>query len=69
MLVDEQSPDSFLATSGAFVSPAVRVVSVLKGVRPAAWVTVKILFVMIAAPLILLFAIASFGAMFAGFHW
>jgi K+ transporter len=69
MLIDDQSPDSFLATTGAFVSPAVRVTSVLKGVRSVAWVTVKILFVMIAVPLILLFAIASFGAIFAGFHF
>jgi K+ transporter len=69
MLVDSQCSDGFVATTGAFVSPAVRVASVLKGVRSVAWVTVKILLVMIAVPFILLFAIASFGAMFAGFHW
>jgi K+ transporter len=69
LLVDGQCTQSFLATTGAFASPAVRVMSVLKGACSVARVMVKVLFVVVAVPLILLFAIASFGAIFAGLHW
>jgi hypothetical protein len=69
VLVDGDCGDSFLSTSGAFVSPAVRAMSVLRIARAAAWVTAKVLFVVVAVPLILLFVVASFGAMFARGPW
>jgi hypothetical protein len=69
MTVDGNCSDNYLSTSGAFVSPAVRVMSVLRIVRAVAWVTVKVLFVVVAVPLILLFAVASFGVIFAHGAW
>jgi len=69
MPVDGNCSDSYLSISGAFVSPAVPVMSVLRIARAVAWVTVKVLFVVVAVPLILLFAVASFGVIFARGGW
>jgi hypothetical protein len=69
ILVDGECSASYLATTGAFVSPAARIASALSIARAAAWVTVKVLFVVVAVPLIVLFAVASFGAMFARGSW
>jgi hypothetical protein len=43
--------------------------SVLRIARAVAWVTVKVLFVVVAVPLIVIFAAASFGAIFAHGAW
>ncbi len=61
--------DSYLSVSAAAVSPAARVSSALRIARTATWATVKVLFVVVAVPLIVIFAIASIAAMFghAGF--
>jgi hypothetical protein len=61
--------DSYLSSCCAFVSPAARVMSVLRIARAVAWITVKVLFVVVAAPLIVLFVVASFGAIFAHGAW
>jgi hypothetical protein len=69
MRMDRNCSDSFLATSGAFVSPAVRVMLMLRIARAVAWITVKLVFVVVAVPLIAIFAAASFGAIFAHGAW
>jgi hypothetical protein len=69
IVADGQCSVSYLSTTGAFVSPAVRAMSALRVARAVAWVTVKVLFVVVAVPLIVLFAIASIGAMFAHGAW
>lgn len=66
---DGECSVSFLATTGAFVSAAARVRSALSIAQAVLWVIVKVLFVMVAVPLILLFAVASFGAMIFGHGW
>jgi hypothetical protein len=43
--------------------------SVLRIMNTVAWVTVKVPFVVVAVPLILLFAVASSGAMLAHGTW
>ena len=48
MPLDGNSSDGYLSTSGAFVSPAVRVKSVLRIARAATGVTLKVLFVVVA---------------------
>jgi len=68
-VADDACTQSFLSTTGAFDRPAVRLRSGVQAARAGAWLIVKILFVVVAVPLILLFAIASFGAIFAGLHW
>jgi hypothetical protein len=68
-LVDAECSVSYLASTGAFASPAARIASALTIARAVTWVAVKVLFVVIAVPLIVLFAVASFGAMFARGAW
>lgn len=65
ILVDGECSDGYQSTS----SPAVLVMSVLRIARAVAWVTVKALFVVVAVPLIVIFAVASFGVIFARGAW
>ena len=67
--VDGACPDSFLSMTRAFVPPVARVISVLRIARAVAWVTVKVLFVVIAVPLVVVFTVASVGSIFAGGSW
>jgi hypothetical protein len=62
---------SLPSAGGNAVRPAELMRSVLRIGRAAVWLAVKVVFVIIAVPLILIFAIASFGAMFfhGGFGW
>ena len=69
MPVDGNCSDSYLSTSGAFVGPAAGMRTVLRVARTVAWATVKVLFVVVAVPLIVIFAAASFGAIFAHGAW
>jgi hypothetical protein len=69
ILVDGDRSVSYLSATGAFVSPAVRVTSALRTAGAVAWVTVKVLFVVVAVPLIVVFAVACFGAMIARGPW
>ena len=68
-LVLADASDSYLSMAGAVVPPAVRLISILRTARAVAWFTVKVLFALVAVPLIVLFAVASVGGMFAHGSW
>ena len=53
----------------AHVSRTRQLASAVHSVQDATWITAKVLFAAIAIPLILIFAIASFGAMFFPGKW
>jgi hypothetical protein len=57
------------AAAGNEVSVGERVLAALRMAQTAAWFLVKVIYLAIAVPLILIFAIASFAAMFAHSGW